>query len=88
MGKTLLLKAEIREKTGTRSAVKVRQQRRIPAVIYGHKQDSVAVSLDAHNLVEGLHHGSRVFDVQIGRKKETVIIKDLQKLLQVLLDSL
>ncbi len=78
MEKSLLLKADIREQTGSGHAAKVRKQRRIPAVVYGHKQKPVAISLDAHNLVEGLHHGHRVFDVQIGKKKETIIIKDLQ----------
>jgi large subunit ribosomal protein L25 len=78
MEKTLLLKAEVREQTGSGHAAKVRKLGRIPAVVYGHKQESVAVSLDAHNLVEGLHHGHRVFDVQIGKKNETMIIKDLQ----------
>jgi len=29
-------------------------------------------------LVEGLHHGHRLMDVQIGRKKQKVIVKDLQ----------
>lgn len=78
MGKTLLLKAEIRDEVGSKSAAKVREQGRIPAVVYGHKQKPVAISLDAHNLVEGLHHGHRLVDVQIGDKKETMLIKDLQ----------
>ena len=78
MEKGLVLKGEIRERTGSKSSVKVRKQGRIPAVVYGHKKETVAVSLDAHNLVEGLHHGSRVFDIQIGKKKETVMFKNLQ----------
>ncbi|MHC4532094.1 MAG: 50S ribosomal protein L25 [Planctomycetota bacterium] len=78
MEKKLLLKAEIREHTGSKWAAKVRKQGRIPAVVYGHKQEPVAVSLDAHNLVEGLHHGHRVMDLQIGKKKETMMVKDLQ----------
>ena len=78
MGKPLLLKAEIRDEVGSKSAAKVREQGRIPAVVYGHKQKPVAISLDAHNLVEGLHHGHRLVDVQIGDKKETMLIKDLQ----------
>ncbi len=78
MPNTLLLKAEIREDVGSKSAAKVRKQGRVPAVVYGHKKKPVAVSLDAHNLVEGLHHGGRVVDVQIGKKKETMIFKDLQ----------
>jgi len=78
MGKTLLLKARIREHTGSRYAAKVRQQGQIPAIIYGHKKETVAVALDRHNFAEGLHHGHRLVDVQIGKKKEKVLVKDLQ----------
>ena len=78
MEKNLLLKAEIREQTGSSQAAKVRKGGRIPAVVYGHKEEPVAISLDAHNLVEGLHHGHRVMDVQIGKKQQKMIIKELQ----------
>ena len=78
MAKSLLLKAEIREHTGSKAVKKVRRQGRIPAIVYGHKQEPVAVSLDAHNFVEGLHHGHRLMDVQIDKKKEKIIVKDLQ----------
>jgi large subunit ribosomal protein L25 len=78
MEKSLLLKAEIREQTGSGHAEKVRKDGRIPAIVYGHKEEPVAISLDAHNLVEGLHHGHRVMDVQIGKKQEKMIVKDLQ----------
>jgi large subunit ribosomal protein L25 len=78
MKKTLLLKAEVREQTGTKTVRKVRKQGRIPAIMYGHKEEPVAISLDAHNLVVGLHHGHRLIDVQIGKKKEKTIVKELQ----------
>lgn len=78
MAKTLTLKAENREHTGSKAVKKVRLQGRIPAIVYGHKQEPMAISLDAHNFVEGLHHGHRLMDVQIGKKKEKVIVKDLQ----------
>lgn len=78
MRKTLLLKAEVREQTGSRTVRKVREQGKIPAIVYGHRQEPVAVSLDAHNFVEGLHHGHRLMDLQIGKKKETAIVKELQ----------
>ena len=78
MEKTLLLKAELREHAGSKHAAKVRKQGRIPAILYGHKQEPVAISLDAHNFVEGLHHRHRLMDVQIGKKKEKMIVKDLQ----------
>ena len=78
MAKTKLLKAELREHTGTNAVQKVRKEGRIPAIVYGHKQKSVAISLDAHNFVEVLHHGQRLLDVQIDKKKEKIIVKDLQ----------
>lgn len=78
MKKTLLLKAEIREHTGSKTVRKIRKQGKIPAIMYGHKEEPVAISLDAHNLIEGLHHGHRLIDVQIGRKKEKTIVKELQ----------
>jgi len=78
MEKKLLLKAEVRREVGSSSALKVRKSGRVPATVYGHGQKAVSVSLDSHNLTEGLHHGSRVVDIQIGASKETVLLKDLQ----------
>jgi large subunit ribosomal protein L25 len=78
MKKTLLLKAEIREHTGSKTVRKIRKQGKIPAIMYGHKEEPVAILLDGHNFVEGLHHGHRLIDIQIGRKKEKTIVKDLQ----------
>ena len=78
MKKTLLLKAEVREHTGSKTVRKVREQGRIPAIVYGHKEEPAAISLDAHSFVEGLHHGHRLVDVQIGKKKEKTIVKELQ----------
>jgi len=78
MGKTLLLKAEVREHTGSKAVRKIRDQGRIPAIVYGHKQEPVSISLDTHDFVEGLHHGHRLMDIQIGRKKEKMIVKELQ----------
>jgi len=79
MAESLVLKAELREHTGSKHAAKVRRQGKIPAVVYGHKQEPVAISLDAHTFVEALHHGHRLMDVRIGRKKAgKVLVKDLQ----------
>ncbi|MBN2137236.1 MAG: 50S ribosomal protein L25 [Sedimentisphaerales bacterium] len=78
MDKTFVLKAEVRDNTGSKHTAKVRAAGRIPAIIYGHKQAPSAVSLDAHNFNVGLHHGHRLIDVQLGRKKETTLVKALQ----------
>ncbi len=78
MEKTLQLTAKIRENTGSKAAAKERKQGRIPAVVYGHKKQTEAISLDEHNLVEGLHHGHRLMDIKIGRKIQKVLVKDIQ----------
>jgi len=78
MEEALRLDAEIREHTGSKHASKVRKKGRIPAIVYGHKQKPVAISLDAHGLAEGLHHGHRLMDVQIDKKTQKMIVKDIQ----------
>jgi len=78
MAKTLSLEAQLREQIGSKAAAAVRKQGRIPAVVYGHQQQPVAVSLDAHDFVEGLHHGARLMDLTLAGKNEKAIIKDLQ----------
>lgn len=78
MKKSLVLKAQIRERAGSNLSKKLREQGRIPAVVYGHKQASVSVSLDEHNLLAGLNLGTRVLDIDIEGKKETVMFKELQ----------
>ena len=78
MDKTLLLEAQIREQTGSKAAAQVRKQGRIPAIVYGHKQDPVAITLDAHDFAEGLHHGHRLMDIKVKGKTQKTIIKDLQ----------
>jgi large subunit ribosomal protein L25 len=78
MEKSLTLKAEVRDHTGSRFAARVRDQALIPAIIYGHKEDPVAVSLDKHDFTEAVHHGRRLLDVQMESKKHKVIIQDLQ----------
>ena len=78
MEKALLLEARIREQTGSKSAEKLRREGRIPAVVYGHKKETVAISLDGRSLMEALHRSSRVLDLKVDNKPEKMIIKDIQ----------
>ncbi len=78
MEETMQLKAEVRDKAGSRAAKRVRKESKIPGVVYGHGEEAVAVSLDRHDFIEALHHGHRVFEIDIDGKKDTMMIKDLQ----------
>ena len=52
------LKAEVRGDTGKGIARKLRAGGRVPAVLYGHGQDSVPLSVDAKELYRILHTGA------------------------------
>lgn len=78
MEKTFALEAQLRERVGSQESIRLREQGRIPAIVYGHKKDPVAVSFDAHDLVEGLHHGHRLMDITVGGETQAVLVKDVQ----------
>jgi len=78
MIEALSLQAELREHTGSKGAAAVRRNGRIPAIVYGHKQEPIAISLNAHDFLEGLRHGHRLLEVAISGNTEKMIIKDLQ----------
>lgn len=78
MNKTLTLEAKTREHTGSKASARVRKEGRVPAIVYGHGQDPVAISLDAHDFSQGLHHGHRLMDIAIDGKAQKTLVKDLQ----------
>ncbi len=72
------IKAEVRERTGTRYAARTRAQGKLPAVIYGHKKDPVHIAVDAKELTELLHHNAHLIDVDVAGKSEPCLVKDIQ----------
>lgn len=78
MDKSLALQAELRARLGSKAASAVRKQGRIPCVVYGHKKDPVAITVNAHDFLEGVHHGHRLMDITIDGATEKMLIKDLQ----------
>ena len=69
---------EQREHVGSRYAARLRTAGRLPAVIYGHKQDPVHVSADAKEVSDLLHIKAQVFEVVLGDKTESCLVKDIQ----------
>lgn len=72
------LATQPREHRGKRVAKHLRKDGRIPAVLYGHKEAVVAVSLSAEELNTALRHHARVMDLAIGGKSETAVIQEVQ----------
>ena len=76
---TPTITAEPRERVGSRYSQRLRQNGRLPAVIYGHKTDPVAVSVGEEETLHHLHQGTIVMNVNIdGAGTETCLVKDLQ----------
>jgi len=73
--------AEMRERAGKGTARAVRRQGRVPAVVYGDKQEPQLLSVELRNLMRELHRGSftsKLFDIEVGGKKVRVLPRDVQ----------
>ena len=78
MSETIALNAEVRNEVGSKHAARLRRAGRLPAIVYGHGAEAVAVSLNLHNFAEMLHRGHRLFGIKLGKTSETLLVKDLQ----------
>jgi len=74
---TTVLSAEKRERTGSRYAQRVRKAGRLPAIVYGHKQDPVSISIDAHSAIGSISKGEKLFELDLEGAKQHVLLKDL-----------
>jgi len=78
MAESLTLNIHKREGRGTNKAQKLRKQGLVPGVLYGHKQETLSVSLSAHDLESAIRHGHRVVDLNLAGTREKAQICDLQ----------
>jgi large subunit ribosomal protein L25 len=78
MENTLKLEAQVRTNSGSKEAARLRRQGRVPAIVYGRQKDPIAISLDIHDFVEGLHHGHRLIDIKVDGATEKALVKELQ----------
>jgi large subunit ribosomal protein L25 len=78
MAETLVLSTQPRAEQGTRAARKMRKSGRIPAVLYGHKEATVSVSLSGDDLSKAIRHGARVVDLNADGKIQKALIRAVQ----------
>ena len=78
MAESETLVAKNRPEHGTRHARRLRKLGQVPAVLYGHKQQTVAVSLSGEELERIIRHGVRVVDLQTDGGTEKALLKELQ----------
>ena len=64
--------------TGSRVASRLRKAGFIPAIIYGHKQPNVAISLPRASVWEMIKKSTHLAELSFGTSTETVIVSDIQ----------
>jgi large subunit ribosomal protein L25 len=76
---TPIVKVEVRDKTGTTYARRLRKSGRLPATIYSKGTDPISVSVNEIEILRHLHGGSHVMELDNGDgTPATVLVKDLQ----------
>jgi large subunit ribosomal protein L25 len=78
MAESLVLLIEKREGRGTRTACKLRAGGHVPGVVYGHKEETVSVSVAADALMSAVRHGARVVDLRSDGGLQKAQIAELQ----------
>ncbi|MGI9371264.1 MAG: 50S ribosomal protein L25/general stress protein Ctc [Hyphomicrobiales bacterium] len=81
MADNVSLTAELREGTGKGAARAIRRSGRVPAVIYGDKQDPITITLaynEVHKQVSTGQFMSRLVDLEVDGEKFRTIPRDVQ----------
>jgi large subunit ribosomal protein L25 len=75
-----LIKAESRTEFGKGAARRIRRSDKIPAVIYGHGNDPIHVTLPGHDTMLALKHGgsNAVLNIEIDGKVQLALTKQVQ----------
>lgn len=73
-----LLKLTKRERTGTHAARRLREQGLVPAIVYGHGEANVAVSVSRHDIELAVQHGEQLIQADVDGQQENFLIKDVQ----------
>ena len=80
MSEALTLPAELRERAGKGASRELRRQGRVPAVIYGGKEEPLAIHVEAKELARQLNTGhfmNSIVMVEVGGKTVRAIPKDV-----------
>ncbi|MBI1901059.1 MAG: 50S ribosomal protein L25 [Planctomycetia bacterium] len=71
------LSVEIRKENGKHAARRLRRSGNIPAVLYGHKEETVPLTIKGEDLSRVMRHGARFVEL-IGAVSDTALIREMQ----------
>lgn len=78
MAEAITMKAGRRDKVGSQHARQLRKKGLVPAILYGHKQENVPLSVSAEDFQKALRRGARILDLEAGGAPEKVLIREVQ----------
>jgi large subunit ribosomal protein L25 len=78
MAETVVLATQPRTEYGTRAARRLRRDNRVPAVVYGHKQETLRVSVPLEDIERAVRTGAHVVDLRSDGAAETALIQEVQ----------
>jgi large subunit ribosomal protein L25 len=78
MAESVALVGEPREGRGKQAARKLRRGGKVPAVVYGHKEETLSIALPLEDVEKAIRRGVRVVDLKAGGKEEKALIRDVQ----------
>jgi large subunit ribosomal protein L25 len=78
MAEAVTLAAKRRDQHGSRNARRLRRQGLLPAVIYGHKEETISLTVDNDAIRSLIRHGVRVVDLQLEGRTEKCFIRAVQ----------
>src|SRR5262245_34777759 len=78
MADSVVLETKPRTERGTRNARRLRKKGVIPAVVYGHKEATLAIALAAEDLEKAIRHGVRVLDLKTDGNLQKALISEVQ----------
>ena len=79
---TFELIAEKREDVGKGASRRLRRDGKLPGIVYGTDKDATMITMDHNEVMHHLEHEafySHILTLQIGKDKEKVVLKDLQR---------
>ena len=81
MANVVTIEAEARERAGKGAARATRREGKVPAVIYGGKQEPSLIALDPRVVMRELHRGgwqSRLYEIKVDGDATRALIRDVQ----------
>ncbi|RZI89991.1 MAG: 50S ribosomal protein L25/general stress protein Ctc [Microbacterium sp.] len=75
-----LIKAEARTEFGKGAARRIRRDKKVPAVIYGHGNDPIHVTLPSHDTLMAIRHGgaNALLNIEVDGKVQLALTKQVQ----------